>query len=248
MHLLAPILAITFTLTPLCAQTTPTSPLPPPPPTQTPDISTDPIAVQLTTLRDTFAKKLADAGATCTIAPPKLIFQNVKSLANYDTEANTLTTTLWQQLSTQEKSSFYRLAGPNPTLEDAHREFETGIHHWVFIHEMSHWAQACLHQNEDRMPYDYEYGANRIAMSYWHEADKKLLEHIVKHFEDVQNYETSPVPQGQEVEEYFNVNYDKIANTPANTWFQSQMILELYNRPTIPSFKESLQLPLYPGP
>jgi hypothetical protein len=242
------ILAIlTLTAVPLRAQTTPT-PIPTPIPSPIPDPSTDPVAIQLTALRDAFAKKLADTGTVCPIAPPKLLLQNVNTWAHYDAEANTLTTPLWQQLTRQDQSAFYRLAGSNPTLEDAHREFEIGIHHWVFIHEMSHWAQACLHQDEDRMPYDYEYGANRIAIAFWRETDNKLLEHVVQHYEDVIKYQTSPVPLDQEVEEYFNNNFDKISPTPANAWFQSEMITELYEKRPKPTFKESLQLPLYPGP
>ncbi len=237
--------SLTLAAAHLYAQTTP-APRPVPAPALDP--STDPVAIELTTLRDSFAKKLVDAGTVCHISPPKLLLQNVNAWAHYDAEANTLTTPLWQQLTRRDQSAFYRLAGANPTLEDAHREFETGIHHWVFIHEMSHWAQACLHQDEDRMPYDYEYGANRIAMAFWRETDNKLLDHIVEHYQDVLKYQTSPVPDGQEVEEYFNTNFDKISPTPANAWFQSQMITELYEKRPKPTFKESLSLPLYPGP
>jgi hypothetical protein len=210
-----------------------------------PDLASDPVAFQLTTLRDAFAAKLSAAGVACPIPPPKLILQNVKSWGNYDSQANTLTTPLWQQLSPQEQSSFYRIAGPNPTREDERREFESGIHHWVFIHELSHWAQICLHQYEDRMPYDLEYGANRIALAYWREADNKLLNHILEHFEDIQKFETTPLPQGQDVEEYFNTNYDKLAPTPAYAWFQSQMITDLAEKRPKPTFKESLQLAVY---
>ncbi len=175
----------------------------PQPPAAQSDFASDPVAFQLTALRDAFAAKLAAAGVACPIAPPKLILQNVKSWGTYDSQANTLTTPLWQQLSPQEQSSFYRIAGPsNPfTREDERREFESGIHHWVFIHELSHCGPksvststktACSYAPRIRR-------ANRIALAYWRETGQQTSPITsVEHFEDIQKFETVPMPQGQD--------------------------------------------------
>ncbi len=193
----------------------------------------------LTNLRDAFVKKLAAAGGKCPIAPPKLLLQNVKSWGNYDPDTNTLTTPLWSQLGDADKSLFLRMAGPNATDDAAHTEFETGIHHWVFIHEMGHWAQTCMGSAKGESHYRVEYGANRIALAYWRERDPALIEHMIVRFRRILQ-RPSPVPEGQTAEEYFNANYEKLAGTPAYTWFQAQMVNAAYEEKPEPSFQKAV--------
>jgi hypothetical protein len=236
---LLPAIFILFAVAPLLAQSKSTEA------TTTPaDPPTDPVAIELTALRDSFANQLTLAGFDCSIEPPELLLKNVKSWGNYDPKTNTLTTPLWQQLTDEDKPVFFRLAGPAATEETAHREFEIGIHHWVFIHEMGHWVQACLQQNEDREAYSIEYGANRTAMAYWRETDPKLVEHMISHFQALLKSAPSPIPKGKSVEAYFNDNYEKLAGTPTYTWFQSEMINKIYEERPIPTFKQSLKQPI----
>src|SRR5580704_1857841 len=193
----------------------------------------------LTTLREEFAKELAAAGVKCPITPPKLSLKDVKSWGHYDPDTNTLTTPLWSQLSDEEKGLFTRLAGPNATEDAVRAEFETGIHHWVFVHELGHWTQTCTDSNKGKSHYEVEFGANRIAMAYWREQDPEIVEHMVGRFRGVLT-RPSPVAAGQTPENYFNENYEKLAGTPAYTWFQAQMVVAAYEEAPKPTFRQAV--------
>ncbi len=69
------------------------------------------------------------------------------------------------------------------------------------------------------MPYDLEYGANRIALAYWREVDNKLCQSPRRALRRHPEVRDHSLPQGQDLEEYFNTNYDKLALTPAYAWF-----------------------------
>ena len=97
----------------------------------------------MTSMRDEFVKATVEAGFPCPIPPPTILVVNVPSFGNYDPQSNTLETPAWEQLTDDEKGRFYRLLGPGTTEAAARGEFETGAHHWVFVHEMGHWWQAC---------------------------------------------------------------------------------------------------------
>jgi hypothetical protein len=186
-------------------------------------------------LRDDFTTQVTHVGVKCPIGLPKLLFQNVKSWGNYDPDKNTLTTPLWGEWGDDEKSIFTRLAGPNATEEAAHAEFEMGIHHWVFVHEMGHWTQTCRNLNRGQSHYSIEYGANRIALA-WRKRDPAVAEHMIAVFQSVLKNRPSPVPQGQSVEAFFNENYEQLAGTSAYTWFQAEMVDAASKEQPAPSF------------
>jgi hypothetical protein len=193
----------------------------------------------LTKARDEFAKELALAGVKCPIGLPKVLLKDVKSWGHYDSDTNTLTTPLWSQLSDEQKGLFTRLAGPSATEGAARAEFETGIHHWVFVHELGHWTQTCTDSNKGKSHYEVEFGANRIAMAYWREQDPEIVEHMVGRFRGVLT-RPSPVAAGQTPENYFNENYEKLAGTPAYTWFQAQMVVAAYEEAPKPTFRQAV--------
>ncbi len=99
--------------------------------------------VKMTALRDAFVKATVDAGFKCSIAPPTIVVVDVPSFGNYEPETNTLKTSAWEQMPKQERGIFYQLAGPGASEEAVRAEFETDAHHWIFVHEMGHWWQAC---------------------------------------------------------------------------------------------------------
>jgi len=99
--------------------------------------------VTMTALRDAFVKATVDAGFTCKIAPPAVVVMDVPSYGNYDVETNTVQTAGWELMSERERGLFYQIVGPGATEEQARAEFETAAHHWIFVHELGHWWQAC---------------------------------------------------------------------------------------------------------
>jgi hypothetical protein len=58
--------------------------------------------------------------------------------------------------------------------------------------------------------------------------------------------QAAAVPAGQTKEKFFNENYEQLAPTPAYRWFQYSMVLSVQAEKPLPSFKQTLQSPIYP--
>jgi hypothetical protein len=199
------------------------------------------IITQLTALRDSFVQQTQISGVACPIAPPQIALTDKSSFGSYESETNILQTPTWEQLSADERSVFIQMAGPSTGIEAAQAAFEQGIHHWVFVHEMGHWWQACTHANQHRMPYQVEYDADRIAAAYWRQTDPTLAAKFSTGFQHLVKTVPSPVPAGQTPDTYFDENYGKLTGTPGYTWFQAQMITTVNSEKPAPTFAQTLK-------
>lgn len=204
------------------------------------------IQPRLIALRDAFVKAAADSGLSCAVAPPTLAIEETPSFGNYSPETNTLHTGVWEELEPRERALFYTLAHSKSDEGAARREFETGAHHWVFIHEMGHWWQSCRKVNDGRKPYAFEYEADRIAAAYWRQADLAIVQHMKAVFQGLVDHSPNPLPPGQETASYFNDNYEKLGPTPAYIWFQSEMCVTAFRELPPPSFVQTLRETGYP--
>ena len=99
--------------------------------------------VKMVAVRDAFVKATVEAGYTCKRAAPEVVVMDVPSYGNYDVATNTVQTPAWELMTKQEKGLMYQLAGPGADEAAARAEFEMDSHHWVFVHELGHWFQAC---------------------------------------------------------------------------------------------------------
>ena len=194
----------------------------------------------MTALRDAFVKATVEAGFTCAIAPPKILVVDVPSFGNYEPETNTLKTPAWELMPREEAGIFYRLAGRGADEAAVRAEFETDAHHWIFVHEMGHWWQACRGVVDHGDHWAIESGANRIAAAYWRERDATVVPHMRGAFETVLRHAPNPVPAGQEVKTYFNANYQTLGPSPAYPWFQSKMCVTVMDETPVPSFAQVL--------
>jgi hypothetical protein len=199
------------------------------------------VITQLTALRDSFVRQTKISGVSCPIAPPQIVLTDKSSFGSYESETNILQTPTWEQLSADERSVFIQMAGPSAGIEAAQAAFEQGIHHWVFVHEMGHWWQACTHANQNRMPYQVEYDADRIAAAYWRQTDPTLAAKFSTGFQHLVETVPSPVPAGQTPDTYFDENYGKLTGTPGYTWFQAQMIITVNSEKPAPTFAQTLK-------
>jgi hypothetical protein len=95
---------------------------------------------KLTALRDTYTARIKADGFGCPIAPPAIVIDHPPSFGNYDNTTNILHMSSWGELSPEERGLFFRIAGPKADEDAAHANFEEGIHHFVFVHEMGHNA------------------------------------------------------------------------------------------------------------
>jgi hypothetical protein len=196
---------------------------------------------QMTSMRDDFVKAAVAAGFRCPIAPPDILVVEVPSFGSYDRQSNQLKTPAWEQLTDDERGRFYRLLGPGTSEAAARAEFETGAHHWVFVHEMGHWWQACRGVADLDKDYAMEFGANRIAAAYWRERDPQLIAHQRAKFEALLKRSPSPVAEGQDLETYFDSNYEKLGPTPAYIWFQARMCITAFDEKPEPTFAQALK-------
>lgn len=197
--------------------------------------------VKMTALRDSFVQSVKDAGFTCPIAVPPVLVEDVPSFGSYDPETNTLRTSTWSLLKPEESQMFYHFMGPNATEAVARNEFEDGVHHWVIVHELGHWFQACRGITEKTAkPYAIEFGADRIAAAYWNEHDPGVIAHQRPVFEAILHNFPNPVPEGASVEPYFNDHYQELGPTPGYLWFQSRMCLTAFDEKPATSFKKAL--------
>ncbi len=196
--------------------------------------------VKMTALRDAFVKATVDAGFTCPIAPPKIVVEDVPSFGQYNPETNSLRTGAWEQMSQRERGIFYQLAGPGASEAAVRAEFELDAHQWIFVHEMGHWWQACRGAVDMGKHYAQEAGANRIAAAYWRGRDATVVAHMRAAFQSVLDHAPNPVPAGQEVEPYFDANYQKLGPSPVYPWFQSKMCVTVIDERPVPTFVEVL--------
>jgi len=197
---------------------------------------------QAVAMRDAFVTAISAAGFKCAVSPPMVIVKDVFSYGSYDEQTNTLTVSAWSLLSEAAKSRFYRVVGPGATEEAAQTEFETGVYHWVLVHEMAHWWQACQRVTNEKQPYAFEYGANRIAAAYWREHDPSVIAHQRGIFKYVLDRVPSPVAAGGSPEAFFDDHYpDKFKSGPEYTWFQAGMCLKVFDETPAPSFAQALK-------
>jgi hypothetical protein len=197
---------------------------------------------QLTALRDAFVKQAAKSGVSCAIRPPAIVVQDVPSFGSYDPDTNTLTSPAWEQMSTEERSIFYKGLPPGANEEEARADFEIGVHHWVIVHELGHWWEACRGLVDHGDHYAFELEADRIAAAYWTEHDPSVIAHQTAIFGAILRKWPNPVPPGQDAKSFLNANIDALVPTRDYIWFQAQMCLIAFSQKPIPSFKKALTL------
>lgn len=198
------------------------------------------LKAQLIALRDSFVSQIKAEGFKPSLPPPEIVIDNPPSYGRYEKEQNLLHISAWKSLPPDQESRFVRLADILHNGQSPQELFEEGVHRWVFVHELSHWWQACQHKITDDH-YAVEYGANRIAAAYWRLKDPAFLERRKKHFRAIMALAPSPVPAGESKEKFFNANYEKLAGTPAYTWYQSSMVVEVCDETAAPGFRQTLQ-------
>jgi hypothetical protein len=196
--------------------------------------------VEATALRDAFSSRVRSAGFDCPLPVPTIVIEDVPSFGQYQSETNVVRTSDWKLLTPQEKAMFVQLVGPGKSEDDARHLFEVA-HQWIFIHELGHWWQACSGGNDGRSHYQVEYGANRIALSYWREVKPQIAETMKPIFQSVVDHASNPVPSGQSVERYFNANYEMLGPSPMYPWFMSRMNLAAFAEKPAPPFAAALK-------
>lgn len=200
---------------------------------------------RLNALRDSFVNQIKLEGFQPSLAPPTIILDNPPSFGEYEDDKNLLHIAAWGSLAPEDQARFERLGARLGQGQSGEALFEESVHHWVFVHELSHWWQACEHKTADTH-YSEEYGANRIAAAYWRLKDPAFMDRTAKRMAVLLSTIPNPVPENQNKETYFNENYEKLDPTPAYRWFQESMVIAIQEERPQPSFRETLQHPTNP--
>lgn len=206
--------------------------------------SSETLMGQLIALRDSFVNQIKAEGFQPSLPPPTIVLDNPPSYGTYENEKNVLHIADWAALAPEDQARFSRVAAMLGGGQTGEQIFEEGVHHWVFVHELSHWWQACQHKTGENH-YSVEYGANRIAAAYWRLKDPAFMERTAKRMATVYAAIPNPIPEGQSPQTYFNDNYEKLGPTPAYRWYQDSMVLKIQAEKPIPSFLQTLQHPTY---
>jgi hypothetical protein len=198
------------------------------------------LMARLVTLRDSFVSQIKAEGFKPTLPAPEIVIDNPPSYGRYENDRNLLHISAWYNLQPDQEARFVRLADMLHNGESAQQLFEEGVHQWVFVHELSHWWQACQHKITDDH-YAVEFGANRIAAAYWRAKDAAYMTRRTEHFTALVALFPNPVPADQPKEKFFNDNYAKLAGTPVYTWYQASMVVDVSSERPVPSFKQTLE-------
>ena len=205
---------------------------------QAPSMDAD--RARLTALRDSFVEAIKAAGLKPSIDPPQIVFDNPPAFGRYDSGSNLIHIALWSTLEPAGEARFTRLKGLLNDPRSPEEIFDDSVHHWIFIHELAHWWQACQHK-DDGERYAVEYGANRIAAAYWRMKDPAYMQKRTEHFQAIVNLIPNPLPDSQSKEKYFNEHFATIVGTPAYSWFQANMVVDVSAESPLPTFKQTLQ-------
>ena len=200
---------------------------------------------RLTTLRDSFVNQIKAEGFQPSRPAPTIVLDNPPSFGNYEDSKNLLHIAAWSALTPEEQARFSRVAVMLGEGQSGEALFEDGVHHWVFVHELGHWWQACQGKLVGNH-HSVEYGANRVAAAYWRLKNPELMKRTAKRMSTLMDAAPNPVPEGQNEQSFFNENYEKLGPTPAYRWFQEEMVLAVQAEKPLPSFLQALQHPTYP--
>ena len=140
----------------------------------------------------------------------------------------------------EERALFYKGLPPGASEADARADFEIGVHHWVIVHELGHWWEACRGLVDHGDHYAFELEADRIAAAYWNEHDPSVIAHQTAVFRAILKKWANPVPSGQEARTFFNANIDALVPTRDYIWFQAQMCLTAFAQKPNLSFYKAL--------
>jgi hypothetical protein len=190
-----------------------------------------------------FERRARLAGAVITSASPAIVVDTPPQLSMYISGSNTIHTSRWEELTPEVQNLFNRWA---TYVGDATGKqlFDDMFHRFFFVHELAHWLQRQAKTNTNDV-YQFELEANRVTVAYWRETDGAYLTTLLAGFERLRDRLPTPVPSGQDAEQYFNANYRGLGSNPdAYGWFQTRMVVQAGTERPVRTFSEALRRPV----
>lgn len=203
------------------------------------------LMLQLTQLRDGFVSQIKAEGFHPRLAPPAILLDNPPAYGRFENDRNVVHIAAWPALNGEQRARFVRLAKLLRNERTPEQVFDDSVHHWVFVHELSHWWQLC-ENTINGSHYSVEYGANRIAAAFWRLKDPEFMRATENRMSKAFKFLPVPLPNGQEKEKFFNEHYDELGPSPGYIWFQYSMVFTVEAESPLPTFKESLSTRAFP--
>lgn len=199
----------------------------------------DPVVDQLTALTQDFERRARLAGSAMTLTSPVIVVDTPPQLSMYQSKANTIHASRWEELTLDIQDVLKRWATyAGDTTEQ--QLFEDMFHRFFFVHELAHWLQRQANDNSNDA-YQFELEANRVTVAYWREKDGAFLSTLLARFQRISDRLPSPVPDGQDAEQYFNANRNRLGSNPdVYGWFQTRMVVQAGTERPFRTFSETL--------
>lgn len=197
----------------------------------------DPVVDQLTVVAQDFERRAREAGSAITSASPAIVVDTPPQLSMYK-GPNTIHTSRWEALTPDVQGVFMRWAtyAGDTTGQQL---FDDMFHRFFFVHELVHWLQRQA-KDDTKGAYQFELEANRVTVAYWREKDSAYLSALLVRFQRIGDRLPSPVPDGQDAEQYFNANRGMGSNPEAYGWYQTRMVVQAGAERPIRTFSETL--------
>jgi len=180
-----------------------------------------------------FAKvKQADASIT---KLPQAILNTQPYQVFYLSENNSVNLPLWSQINPDLQLFFSKLV--HGDANEGKKVFGLFFNGFYIAHELGHAVQFSKEKNITNK-YQEEFFANTLAILYWRESsNKKQLEKCYNYVNNILKALPDPVPVGENAEDYFNKNYEKLAKEPAKyAYFQFSLFKSIYEDKSLPAF------------
>ncbi len=197
----------------------------------------DPVVGRLTVIAEDFERRARSAGSVLTSADPVIVVDTPPQLSML--KDNAIHVSRWEELTPDVQDFFKRLAA---FAGDATGQqlFDDMFHRFFFVHELVHWLQLQA-KDYTKDGYQFELEANRVTVAYWREKDSAYLSALLARIQRISERLPSPVPAGQDAEQYFNANRSKLGSNPnVYGWFQTRMVVQAGAEQPVPTFSETL--------
>jgi hypothetical protein len=186
-----------------------------------------------------FYAKVKQADASFIMAP-KVILNTQPSLDFYQAENNTINLPIWSQVLPSLKPFFYKLAGGKEA--EGKKIFGLFFNGFYIAHELGHAVQFEKERGKNNK-YQGEYFANTLAILFWRESSyKKELDNCYTYINKMLKVLPDPVPAGENEEDYFNKNFEKLSGEPDQYgYFQFSQFRKIYEDKSLTSFDTFLK-------
>lgn len=183
-------------------------------------------------------------------------FPHIKldGLSRYDGPTrNTVHEALWEDVPVPLQQIFNQWAGYTGDYSDGRRLFHDMFYRFFFVHEFGHWLSdqvlaqrhdtlaAQAEKNSETNRWQYEMVANRISIAWWRTHDPTFLARLVRDLRSIEARLPSPVPSGDDIEQFFAANYDSLAQDPRKYgWYQLQMVIMASDEKPVATFQQAI--------